>query len=443
MEKYLISIDWLQTYNLCNELTDGIYTDGYYSFNLTLTGTETAQFKRLYKLTCKGQTYATIQQCPRTSVINPKTTLVKLDNRVLYSGKCIEILYAINFALSLRYKGISRLDLCYDCNRFYAGRSPARFVKDYLSKSEEETGYIYRVGSSTFTAHGDKAHGRTSVTSIRFGSEKSMVSCYMYDKTKELSEVKDKPWIRECWEAAGLVSDEDTHVWRTEISIRSQGTDILRMSTGELFRLSPRSVEWQERAEEVFGYYAAKYLKFRRKEQGQTSKRYYREMRLFESVPTTTDIRPIKVNTYCDTGRTEKIVANRLKALKEEYSDRADALHGSIDAAITFLDLISAQKAELHKLRKDADELVSMKGKRFIEEEQSLLMETIRQARAELNRERQNLAYYAWEAYNSPEGFETWQRPTVKNTPAEPEEDAKPGIKDMPQDLPDLPFIEY
>lgn len=433
MEKYLISIDWLQTYNLCNELQEGVYTDGYYTFNLSLTGTETAQFKRLYKLTRGGMLYATIQQCPRTSVIHEKTTLVKLENRVLYSGKCIEILYAINFALNLRYKGITRLDLCYDCNRFYAGRSPERFIRDYVMKEETETGYIYRVGSSTYIAHGDKKTGRSMISSIRFGSEKSAVSCYMYDKTKELNEVKDKPWIRECWKAAGLVSDEDTHVWRSEISIRAQGTDVLKMDTGELFRLSPHSLEWQDRAEEVFGYYAKKYLRFRRKEKGQTSKRYYKELRLFESVKPEVDCRPIKVNTYCDTGRTEKVVANRLKALKEEYSDRADALHGSIDAALTFLDLISAQKAELTKLRKEADELISIRGRKFIQEEQTILMESIRQARAQLNQERQNLAWYVYEAMCA---TETWQHSTVQNTPPEAEENVMPSIDD-------LPFIEY
>ncbi len=140
------------------------------------------------------------------------------------------MLYDLISTLHLTYKGITRLDLCYDCNYFSNHKSPAKFIQDFVFKEVGKNGYIYRKGSSKFTCHGSKTSTSSSkITSIAFGSNNNKVRQYIYDKTIELEEVKDKPWIREYWELNGLISDEKTHVWRTEISIKSQGMDILNL----------------------------------------------------------------------------------------------------------------------------------------------------------------------------------------------------------------------
>ena len=63
--------------------------------------------------------------------------------------------------------------------------------------------------------------------------------------------MKDKPWIRETWEKNGLINSDSVHVWRSEISIKADGKDLLNMGTGELFRLSPRYLEAQEQVEKL------------------------------------------------------------------------------------------------------------------------------------------------------------------------------------------------
>ena len=107
---------------------------------------------------------------------------------------------------------------------------------------------------------------------------------YIYDKTQELKEIKDKPWIRTCWERNGLISDDKTHVFRCEISIKCDGMDLLNMSTGQLFKLSPHYMENQPNIEKLFHFYAAELFDFRRK--GNHNRlRDYDKVELFRELP--------------------------------------------------------------------------------------------------------------------------------------------------------------
>ena len=59
---------------------------------------------------------------------------------------------------------------------------------------------------------------RHVVDYLRIGSPGSNISAYLYDKTKEMNEVKHKPWIHEKWQANGINTDET--VYRLEISLK-------------------------------------------------------------------------------------------------------------------------------------------------------------------------------------------------------------------------------
>ena len=111
--------------------------------------------------------------------------------------------------------------------------------------------------------------------------------------TRELEEVKDKPWIRQYWQENGLISDEKTHVYRAEISIKCDGMDLLNMSTGELFKLSPEYLQSQPSIEKLFHFYAARMFRFHRKGK-HTRVRDYDRIELFENSPIIT-CKPKKV----------------------------------------------------------------------------------------------------------------------------------------------------
>lgn len=367
MKKYCISVDWLQTYCLGNQLQPGTYTGKEFSFVVEKELHETPMFKDIYTVRVGNTEVATIQQSPRSSALNPFATTLKLSNRVLYSQRYIAMLYDMQESLSLTYKGITRIDICYDCNSFYGGRSVARFIKNYVGKPLGEVGSLYRRGSDKFSAHGAKSStSDAKITSIRFGSPNSRIGAYIYDKTIELKEVKDKPWIRQVWEENGLVSDEKTHVWRAEISIKSEGTDMLNMSTGELFRMSPRYVEHAENIEKLFHIYAQKVFDFRICN-GQKNKRNYDKLQIFEKNTEITS-KPYYMNKSADTGRMEKICYNKLQKLSEQYSDLAEPRRVALISAMEFLQELSGKKSSIVRLQRYMHYLDELKGHEFIQD---------------------------------------------------------------------------
>lgn len=413
MEKYCISLDWLQTFCHATQIAEGSYSSRGYNFIVKKEDYETAQFKDIYTVVYQSHPAATIQQTPRTSVINPLATCVKLSNRVLYCEQYINILYAIQEALNMTYKGITRLDLCYDCNSLHDGRNVERFIRQFVSTEPMTAGHIIRNGSSRFQLHGTRKNTSVAtLNSIRWGSPNSRISAYCYNKTLELTEVKDKPWIRKMWEENGLEYDIDTltlntltprqrnkkqendtlreyvkkSVWRFEISIKSQGMDVLNMSTAEIFRLSPRYLEHAPQIAKLFHIYAAKVFDFRINT-GQKQIRNYHKLQLFENSPEITS-KPFYWSRSADTGRMEKICFNKLQKLSREYVDLAEPRRLGLLSAMEFLQELQGKKTQTIRLQRYTQYLNTLYAQKFIAHEDLLYfgaMETAAQARREIH----------------------------------------------------------
>lgn len=396
MQKFCISVDWLQTFNHAAPLEKEVYQDGHYTFQVHREDYSTQLFTDVFTVRHGNLVVATILQHPRSTAINARATMVKLSNRVLYSQKYIEYLYAINRAMNIEYKGITRLDLCYDCNTLHDGRDVGRFIRQYVCNEPFTPGHIIRRGSSAFTVHGSRNHTSiANMTSIRWGSPRNNITAYCYNKTLELLEVKDKPWIREMWKENGLESfteDEKIQalapkdrqkktdngelsqylkksVWRFEISIKSGGKDIIDMATGNLYRLSPKYLEHAPRIRNLFYIYAAKVFDFRINT-GQTRTRDYPKLQIFENVPELT-VKPYNVNRFHDTGRTDKICRNHLLKLMETYSDMSSWHNQSLSDTIQFLTELSGKKLAACQNENYARCLNQMRSYKFMKEEDS------------------------------------------------------------------------
>lgn len=343
MWKYHCNIDWLQTYCLGNVLSDGMYSDGNLQFQVVAKHEETKLFRYIYNVYHNGQKVATVTQGPKTPVINPRASLVKLENRVLYCEKFVVILQALQKALRFTYKGITRIDVACDFNTFYGGRSVPKFIKTYVMSEPSDKDHIYRRGSDEFYIRGNKKKNQASTFNyIRLGKKDSRVHAYIYDKTQELKEVKDKPWIKEAWERAGLKNDDDTHVWRAEISIKNEGSQLLDMGTGQLFKLAPDYLTTQDAVQNLFMFYARKYMDFRKKRKsGKLSK--YDKVQLFK-IDACESCVPKYIPTSIQTGRTEKICANRLKQIIETYQDLTHDEYVAVTGTIHLLNMLSAVK---------------------------------------------------------------------------------------------------
>lgn len=277
---------------------------------------------------CAGFKVAHIACVPRTDHLPLFSGAIKLENSTLYLDDWYFILTDILATLQWVPKKISRLDLCADFNYFVGGLLPSTFLRKYIRKQD---GSYLRMGSNKFCVYGLKDMHTTSYDSIRWGSRQNGVSVYMYNKSRELLEVKNKPHIRALWKAHDLSTTLD--VWRVEISITSQGLGLKSATDAMFHSLFVDDLAEPNACRDLFKVYAAKYFRFLRTERGAKRKRDLKEVQLLD-LQTNCPLRPHEQISHVDSGRMEKIVSRKLHQMFEavqlgECSDKrimADAL---------------------------------------------------------------------------------------------------------------------
>lgn len=387
-EKFAISLDWMQYY--CERSPWAIpssFTTTKGSYDVEKQSYSTNLWLDVYIIKHRGREFATLCCNPRNSGMPERGCTLKLANRVLYSHEWLNESKQIMAEMGLRYKGITRVDVAYDCNVLAGGRSVPSFLMQYFSHAPYCEGHIIRSGSRKVTINATRSNkGSVEISAMRWGSKGSDVGAYAYNKSLELREVKDKPWIRETWEKAGLIdsfneaewaklsekekqrkieqgdvqSYIENPVWRFEISIKAHGKDLLNIDTGELFKLDISYFEQQNAVENLFYTYATKVFDFRMST-GQTTIRNYPPLKIFEMSKEVTE-HPVRVSLLADTGRTEKMIVNRLEALQSVYSDVSSADRAAMEATLCFIREISGTKIRMAKMKKENDYLSHMRG---------------------------------------------------------------------------------
>lgn len=367
---YTINLDWLQVYCQGDEICTDEIRYGNTTFRVELTGKETIQFKKLYYIYIGEQKVAEIQQVPRTKIIKPRATIVKLENQILYCNQYVQILHQIIKACKLQFKGLTRVDVALDCQELADHQSVEALLQDTIRLRETEEGFIYNSAYCHSTYHvqlSNKAGSR--ITGAKWGSPRSAVNVYCYDKTLELIEKKDKPWIRDVWQMNGidyLYSDDELAamtnkqkkklarrtglqdyvkkpVWRFEISIKAEGKDCIRLETGEIFTLSLNDLANNQGVRELFISYAEKYFDFR-KNTGQENRRYFDKVKIFDFNETPT-LRRVTYRECQETGRSEKICYNKLAKLRDQVGGEEDGLKWHIKEVMQHL----RERAEMKK----------------------------------------------------------------------------------------------
>ena len=395
---YCISVDWFEVCCYGAPINKGELVVNGMRYQVVDAEKSTRVFKKLYKVIYRGLEYFYVQQEPISSALKKGLTLVKVANRVLYSEKYVPLLLDLLKALGLRYQGMSRLDIAYDCNKFFDGRSPKRFVRDYICKPLEKKGGIYLANVTKHIAFFDKSISSNSQYSyIKFGMGTGGRSAYMYDKSLELREVKDKPWIRQMWADNGLIDDEKTHVWRSEISIKTEGKQLLNLDTGELFALHPSYLDTYKNVCKIFHFYAAKSFDFRIN-QGQKNRRNFPPLRLFDTTISVTCV-PKKVSIAADSGRSEKVCRNTLERVSRTYCDLSDSVRHSLAAAIEFMGNISTIKAARYGQEQYKQYLDMFASCKFLTEEDIAYfhaIEAAREAKEEISVEEFYDKYQQW-----------------------------------------------
>ena len=345
-QKAIVSCDWLElfTYVRNDTLLQSISETEIKGFTIKREGEGTAFFENRFFVLSGKTKVATLLTKPRARFINKRTALLKLTNRCLYYQGWSTLASELMEALGLQYKGITRIDICCDLMRFANGYRPHKLIKEYITKGYGEDGYIHRKGSNEFSCHGSKDRGGVSkLNYISFGSRKGNVRAYIYNKSKELRDGNhSKPWIKELWKENGLQETAKADIWRCEISIKARGLNLLNFETGELFKLRPEYVDTQKAIEKIFLVYAKKYLSFS-VQHGQKRAKDFEPITLFdqfEEVP----VRPVYISKKADCGRTEKLIANKLKEYTETYQDIPQDVIDGMGKTIAFIFMLMCSK---------------------------------------------------------------------------------------------------
>lgn len=165
-------------------------------------------------------------------ILPPNSVHIRLTNRTCYRDNAATLLAQFMADYSFQFIRISRADICLDFEKFDSGDNPHSFILRYMQ------GVYSKINQANIHAHGTDTWERRDFNSLSWGSPTSQIGTKIYDKTMELYDPKSgtygKPYIRQAWLNAGLVTDMQTctkpdgkggvytpRIWRVEFSIKS------------------------------------------------------------------------------------------------------------------------------------------------------------------------------------------------------------------------------
>lgn len=259
----LISCDWLQIH--CDSSD---FRRDHPHYNCQLMPVKSRTFSEVWNISKEGRTIATLSRKPFSPQIPKGCGSFKIENYILYNQNRCAIVDQIMSDLQLYTLGTTRIDICGDFRRI-AGRLPELLIRDILEER------IYKVGHAKATTIGDHKQqrfttygtaGRTNTFSyLRYGSRSSRISTYLYNKTKELNEEHDKPYIRDMWRENGWYGD--MNVWRLEFSIKGRDMKFIEKETGEVLPNNPKLWIKQDIIPTIYSALCAHYFDLRHKTQ--------------------------------------------------------------------------------------------------------------------------------------------------------------------------------
>jgi len=264
----LISIDWLQIH--CNG-----YITSISKYTVKRLPYQTRQFKCIDEIYIKERRFCTITHTPLSSILDEKMILIKVDNEFLYEKGMFTHLSDLITTYNLKLVGISRLDLACDFNEFYNNLAPMNLIRRFFTCDYR------KLGSCKFKAMGEQRK-QVEFDYLRFGTNNSVCCSYLYNKSKELREVKMKSYIVDTWQSSGLDIKKD--VWRLEFSLKGNQIKLNDTVTGEIIPITLEFLTDRENLESIFYALQFNYFRFRH-DTGKTNVSREKPVILFNTKP--------------------------------------------------------------------------------------------------------------------------------------------------------------
>lgn len=311
----VISIDWVQLH-----VRGNIARNTPYQFKQLDYSTQV--FKCVEDVYFNDVYIASVCSIPRSSVIHPLTVIVKIINNILYHPDKWSIITSFIDSLQCEYIGITRLDICADFNTFYNGLYPETLINKFMTMQAR------KVGQSKGQCH---FHQRTSMnySTLKFGTGESVVCSYLYNKTKELNEVKMKQYIVDMWQSSGI--DVNKQVWRLEFSIKGNSLALLDKSTGELNKPNLQTLQDKDFIYKLYYSLQNQYFKFVKFD---GKKNISRAPPITLLPPYPTDSKRVFLTESGDGSRADKIFLKKLDGLNNELRNYAKLRQNNIDELV-------------------------------------------------------------------------------------------------------------
>jgi len=308
----IYNLDWLQF----SAFIDPIEWDSMISksiFKLIKCDYSTRHFRTIKEIwdIRQNKRIAVITYHPHSNALNKKLAIVKIDNWLLYQNYIINYLTDMITTLDIQFNNLSRIDICCDFNKIdYRNIHPAKFIKSFLS------GYYVKLRKSKGQVYFEQGEN-LDFQYLKFGSGKSRVCSYIYNKTKELDQVTNKPHIRDVWKKYGLNGE----IWRAEFRIQNFDFLLTDTDSGEQISFNGNisglnSLDVINSIKPLFDAMSNHYLHFKIKDCKDSNKSRLKSFLLFDN-----DQQYLFNKTYNDnieSGRSEKIFIKKLYELNNE-----------------------------------------------------------------------------------------------------------------------------
>ena len=211
-----ITIDWLSLYCLGKIKNTP-------EFEFIELDYSTRHFKKIHTIQYRGAQIGTTVSEPHSKILAPGSVIIKFDNKLLYSRSAKYIITKLLQKTKLKYKSITRADIARDFHRFAGNLNPQYFIQDFMK------GIFIKNGRGKFQTIGEQLH-ENIYDYLAFGSRSTGKRIYLYNKSKELKQVGDKPHIVKFWERNGLIKEKT--VWRLEFSFKGSQNKIVDLVSG-------------------------------------------------------------------------------------------------------------------------------------------------------------------------------------------------------------------
>jgi hypothetical protein len=304
--QYLQGIDWLQ---ICFKfIAEKRWLKSEY-FEIKKEEGRTQHFGVITNVFYKGINCFNICSHPISNILPPDMLLLKVINEFLYREDWMKILELFQEEQNLKFNNLTRFDLYLDFNNFESFNSPEILIHKFVSDK------VIKSNKGKFKIMGNNLN-KMQFEYLRFGQGTSEISTYLYNKSKELQEVKNKPYIIDSWLRGGLNISND--IWRLEFSIKVPNLTLCSEDGELLATINHYNELTPENINLMLLYYINTNFKFYYND-GQARKDRNRHVILFPY--NFEKIKRLRSYSMLDSSRSDKIFINKI--LKNDAELRA------------------------------------------------------------------------------------------------------------------------